>query len=536
MTQPAEQRKHEVASPPRAALRSPTGSGGDLVLYLLVFVGGAITMGTEMCASRLLAPHCGTSLPVWGLLIGLLLTYLAIGSWAGGTLADLRPEASLLYRLAAWAGFFVGCVPFVSRPVLRLVAGGLGSSSAGTVVGVLLGMLALFALPVTLLGCISPFALRLCLKDRLSGGNVAGRVSALSTLGSLLGTFGTVFWLIPTLGTRLSLFVLALGVLLVAIIGLLKTAPRRGSLLYLILVVVLLVLQLIPPGAIKDIQGLIYEQDTAYNYLQVIQDGEEILLKLNEGEGIQSTYRPGRIISGYVFDYFLLVPFFRTVQPSSWVSSLCLIGLAGGTSAQQYSAVFGAIPIDGVEIDPAVAEAGRRFMGLNLPNLNVVIADGRYYLTHSEKRYDVILLDAYNPPYIPFHLTTAEFFQQVHDHQTENGVLGINVARVEADSTLVSAIATTVRSVYPSVYVMETQGGQNSVVVASRQPGDMTTITARLASLTDPVLSDVAARANGRIREAGAAEAFVLTDDHAPVESMVHAMIARYILHSLIPR
>jgi len=496
---------------------------------LLVFVGGAATMGVEMCASRLLAPYFGNSLPVWGLLIGLLLAYLAIGYSLGGHIADRHPQASLLYQLAAWAGFVIGLIPYLVHPILRYSVVGLASYQAGPVLGSLLSVLALFAVPVIFLGCIFPFAIRLSVEDTASSGNVAGRIYALSTMGSLIGTFASVFLLIPNLGTRRTIFAISLSVLIIAVVGLLQTASRR-ALLYVFLLALILTLQLLPLGAIKPAAGMIYEVDSAYNYIQVLKNGEEVILKLNEGEGIQSAYHPQQVLTGYVYDYFLLVPFFRSRQSSPALGSLCIIGLAGGTTAHQYSAVFGAIPIDGVEIDPAIVDVGRRFFGLDLSNLHIVVEDGRYYLAHSTQLYDVIIIDAYCPPYIPFQLTTVEFFGQVRDHLTSDGVVAINVARTETDYTLVDAVASTLTAVYPSVYIMDTLGNLNSVVIASRQSSSLSIIMGRLADLSDPVLQDVACRAAGRIWEFVTPNREVLSDDHAPVEQIVHAIVARYLL------
>jgi len=519
---------HQTGLAPSAR---PVDSG---ILQLLVFVAGLVTMGAEMCASRLLAPYFGSSLPVWGLLIGLLLAYLAVGSALGGRIADRRPEQVLVYQLAGWAGFWIGCVPYVAHPILRLASGGLATTATEPLVGAFAGVLALFSLPMVLLGCVSPFVMRLSLKAIDTGGNVAGRLSALSTLGSLLGTFGTVFALIPLLGTRRSMAVLALVIVIVSATGL-RRACSRWAPLFIGLCLVLVVRMLLPSPPIKSSPGLLYERDSSYNYVQVLQDGDQVVLKLNEGEGIQSVYEPDRVITGYVYDYFLLVPFFRSELWAPPLSSLCLLGLAGGTSARQFSQVFGPIPIDGVEIDPAVVEAGRRFLSLDLPNLDAITADGRAYLAHTTKQYDVVLVDAYSPPYIPFHLTTVEFFRLVHDHQTSDGVLGINVAHLQSDTALVTAVANTVASVYPSVYVVSTQGGQNSVVIASCQPSEWTAIEARLAHSDDTVISDVASRAAGRIRRFIPMAGSVLTDDHAPVERMVHAMIAHYVFDPAVP-
>lgn len=503
--------------------------GQRFVLHLLVLAGGAATMSVEMCASRLLAPHFGNSLPVWGLLIGLLLAYLAVGYTLGGRLADRTPLTSLLYQLAGWAGFLIGLIPVVSLPILRYSARGFAGYEAGPVLGALLAVLVLFAAPVVLLGCISPFAVRLSVRESGSAGSVAGRVYALSTLGSLLGTFVPVFLLIPTWGTRRSILGTSLMLLIVAIAGLWQVARRR-ALWYMLLLALVVGLCLLPPGEIKAAQGLVYERDSAYNYIQVLHNDDEWVLKLNEGEGIQSAYASRQVLTGYVYDYFLLAPLFRAELRSLPVDNLCLIGLAAGTMARQYSAVFGPLPIDGVEIDPAVVEAGQRFMGLDLPNLRVIVEDGRYFLAHTEARYDVIIVDAYRPPYIPFQLTTVEFFQQVHDHLTQDGVVAVNVARTEEDRTLVDAIASTLKAVYPSVYVMDTQGDVNSIVLATRQPTRLAVALERIAGASDPLLRAVGGRAQGRIQEYESIQRKVLTDDCAPIEHIVHAMVARYLL------
>jgi len=499
-----------------------------VILYVMVAVGGAATMGVEMSASRLLAPYFGDSLPVWGLLIGLLLAYLAIGYALGGRLADRYPHASVLYRIAVWSGFLVGLVPYLSRPILRLAASAFARYEAGAVLGSLLAVLALYAVPVVMLGCISPFAIRLSVHSKESSGDAAGRIYALSTLGSLVGTFGSVFWLIPVLGTRRTVFVLSLGLLATAWVGLAQS-KRRKALPYLVLVFVIIVLQFLPTGAIKPTQGLIYELESAYNYVQVLQDGEARLLKLNEGEGIQSAYQPGQILTGYVYDYFLLVPFFRS-ELSAPVSSLCLIGLAAGTTARQYSAVFGPISIDGVEIDPGIVAVGQQYFDLNLPNLRVIIEDGRYHLANSDQLYDVVAIDAYRPPYIPFQLSTVEFFIEVRDHLTHDGVVAVNVARTETDYALVDAIASTMKAVFPNVYIIDVLSNLNSVVVATKRPTNLSVIKEQLGAQSNPVLEQVVARAGGRIWEVTHAMGPLLCDDRAPVEQIVHAVAARYLL------
>ncbi len=504
-------------------------------LNLLVFVAGLVTLGVELAGSRLLDPWFGNSLIVWANLIGLILLYLAAGAWLGGRLADRSPHAETLYRLTAWGAGAVGLIPVVSRPLLALAAAGFAAYDAALLLGSFLAVLALFAVPVTLLGCVTPFAVRLSLADVEHSGQTAGRLSALATLGSISGTFGAVLLLIPNLGTRRTFLVLSLLLLGLAIAGLWQ-ARRRPPWSYVILWLLILALALQNPAAIKPQANLLYETESAYNYIQVLQGRGEVLLKLNEGQGIHSVYRPaaGGLVDG-IWDYFLLAPFFSPApRPPEAVQRMALIGLAGGTISSLFTQVYGPLPIDGVELDPAVIAVGRRWFGMNQPNLHAVAQDGRYFLEHSAARYDVIAVDAYRPPYIPFHLTTEEFFTTVRNHLTPNGVVAINVARAAEDDRLVTALTNTLLAVFPSVLIIdEPNDGAllgNSLVIASQQPATLTDWEANTARLTHPLLVQVVQRTQGRIRLAHASAASPWRDDLAPVEQMVHGLILRVLL------
>ena len=181
--------------------------------YLLftVFVAGMTTLGAELSASRLLDPFFGNSLVVWASIIGLMLLYLTLGYYLGGRWADKDPRHSTLFQITAWGAFLIGLVPLIARPVLRWSAGGLAQFDVGILAGSFIGVLILFSIPVTLLGTVSPFAIRLSLRDIEHGGNTSGSVYAISTLGSLLGTFLPVLILIPLLGTQLTFFFFGYG-------------------------------------------------------------------------------------------------------------------------------------------------------------------------------------------------------------------------------------------------------------------------------------------------------------------------------------
>jgi len=498
-------------------------------LYFLAFVAGAVSLGVELSASRLLAPYFGESHPVWAAIIGLILLYLTVGYFLGGRWADRSPFPATLYQIVIWAAFLVGLVPFASRPILLLTRWGLTDVNLALLVGPFIAVLLLLSAPVTLLGCVSPFVIRL-LMDRVErAGDVSGRTYAISTAGSLLGTLLPVFVLIPVLGTRNTFLTLAFLLMAVALIGLFRVALRR-ALLYFWMPLALLLLALgFPRQPIKPQEGLLYETESAYNYIQVVErDGWRWLL-LNEGLGIHSVYRPGMRRTGGTWDFFVIAPFFNPPPfPPDRVRSLAMIGLAGGTVPKQYTLFFGPIPIDGVELDPEIVAVGRRYFGMTEPNLNVIVADGRAFLSRSDRRYTVVGIDAYRLPYIPWHLTTVEFFQEVRDHLTDEGVAVVNVGHTE-DYRLVATIVATLRQVFPSVHAIDVPGSFNTILVATVRPTEPENLPANRALMEDPTLQQIADEAWANLREV-APGPLVLTDDRAPVEMLTHAVVLSYLL------
>jgi predicted membrane-bound spermidine synthase len=524
-------------------------------LLLTVFVAGMTGLGVEMSASRLLDPFFGNSLVIWANLIGLVLIYLSAGYWIGGRWADQDPRETTLYQVTAWAALGVGIAPFVSTPILRWSVEGFARFDAGMLIGSLLGVLVLLSVPMTLLGCVSPFAIRLAMREVGQSGHVAGNIYALSTLGSILGTFLPVLLLIPTIGTRRTFVCLSAVLLVVSLVGMARHA-RRLALLYLWMPLVIGVLTVLwSAGPIRAEGDTVYETESMYNYIRVVRQGDDYWLRLNDGIGIHSVHNPRSVLTYGIWDYFLMAPYFNAPPyAADRVHNLLLIGLAAGTISGQYTAVYGDIPIDGVEIDPEIIAVGRQWFGMNQPNLNAVAADGRYYLASAGERYDVIAVDAYRPPYIPFHLTTLEFFQQIRDHMNSNGVVAINAARSETDYTLVNALASTLKAVFASVYVLDEPGfGQftgNSLVVATMQPTQPNNLPANAALMDNPLLQDVAARSlAAHLWEVRCDDGVTwlpaspsttgvpiescmepFTDDHAPVEQVVHNLILRYVL------
>src|SRR5579872_5943204 len=423
-------------------------------LLTLVFISGMSSMALEMSASRLLAPYFGTSLFVWANLIGLILIYLSAGYFVGGRLADRFPNRRLLCTLTTIAALWVGLIPFISRPVLDWSVSGLDTENASVFYGSLLAVILLFSVPVTLLGIVSPFAIRLSVDRVGTTGRSAGGLYALSTAGSIVGTFLPVLLLIPNWGVRRTLLAVCVTLLAASLWGL---APRLRLLPAIpgaILLVPLLLPQLAPLGPLKPQPGLIYDQESFYNYIQVVREKDGTMeLILNEGHAIHSIYNPNELLTGWYWDYFLAAPYFNPGPVPRQVKRIAIIGLAGGTIARQYTAVYPGVQIDGVELDPAIVQVGRKYFGMTEPNLHVTVGDGRAFMRITHQTYDVVAIDAFQQPYIPFQLTTKEFFQVIRAHLSPTGVLALNTGHTSHDFRLVQAFVNTLATVFPSVYV-----------------------------------------------------------------------------------
>lgn len=491
----------------------------NLLLYLIVFTGGMTIMATEMSASRLLAPFFGNSLFVWANLIGLILIYLTIGYFLGGRLADRRPEARLLYWLTLSAAAMIAILPFIARPIMALAIKGMEEVSAGAFLGSFAVTVLLFSVPVTILGMVSPFAIRLRMTNIETAGNVAGGMYALSTVGSIIGTFLPVLLLIPWLGTRNTMLLFAGVLAAVSAAGLVR---EHGGRLYAGAPLIILAGMVIPQGAIKPADDSIFETESPYHYIQVVERDGTRYLKLNEGWAVHSAYNPDRILTAAYWDYFLLASWFSSDEPPGEVLN---IGSAAGTIAKELVHFYPDVHVDGIEIDPDVAETGRDFFAMNEEQLTVHVADGRPFLKTSADDYDLIAVDAYRQPYIPFYLTTQEFFQESYEHLTDRGVVMINVGKVPGDDALAVAIAATMRSVFPTVYSFPA-GSFNQMLVATRMPGSPGDMLAR-AGLMPSEVARLAARAGDSLQviEPGGT---ILTDDKAPVEWLTDQMIVHY--------
>jgi spermidine synthase len=492
-------------------------SGRSWYLPALVFVVGSASLGAEIAAARLLAPYFGASTIVWANTIGVVLVALSVGYWVGGRYADRHAHLRGLCLLVLCAAALIALIPFAARPFLSLSAEAFAEISVSGFLGSLLGVLVLVAVPVMLLGAASPWALRISMRDVAHSGEVAGRLYALSTAGSLFGTMISALLLIPFLGTQRTFLVFALALALVAVAGL------GGR--YLLAPLALAGVMLIPAGSIKaaDTGRVLYETETEHQYVRVVeQDDGDRVLELNEGQAVHSLYRPGSFLTGDVWDGYLVLPFASRRQPPERIA---MLGNAAGTVARAYGHFFPRTHVDAVEIDGELFEIGRRYFDLDNPKMEAFEEDARPWLERSDGDYDAIMVDAYRQPYIPFYLATEEFFELTRDRLAPGGVVIVNAGHPEGSDDLETVLGRTMAEVFPSVLRHPIED-TNTLLVGSEAPLSAARLRQAIGSL-QPELAGPAAAAAASL-EPRLPGGDVYTDDRAPVEWLIDASFLGY--------
>lgn len=539
------------------------GTARTAYLLVTVFLSGAAVMVVEMTAVRLLQPFFGSTNYVWTNVIAVVLAALALGYWAGGRLAEKRPSATLLFGLLAAGGLLVTAIVPLATPVAEWLQP--GTADLEGVVGVLVrGSLAASALllapAMLLLGTVSPMAVRL-LADG-GAGRAAGRVFAVGTLGSLLGTYLPTLWLVPTFGSRAT-FLVAAGLLLAPSVGgLLIWGGRRGGVPAAVAVILAAPVaaaaeprpdRSTPSLANGGVAHVLAEVETPYQYVTVREDvypGQtERLLTINEGVYTYHSFEvAGRVLtnSRYYDDYALL-PLLLDLPPGQELRG-AVIGLACGVTPRQWDHFWGAtyeLRVDGAEIDPAVIDLGRRYFHLPPADaawLRAYAMDGRHMLAAlpDATAYHMVVVDAFtNELYIPFHLGTREFFRLCRDRLVPGGVFAMNVYAHRPDSPNLLALEATLADAFGQCLRVRQSWGGNFLLLARRgdEPPDVSRlvpsrIEARWGKRADvpeweglvALASQVPWRAT-RIRPS--AGDVVLTDDHAPLEHLTDRFLRR---------
>jgi spermidine synthase len=482
------------------------------MLELVVFGCGAAVMVLEIVGARILAPFLGTSIVVWTGLIGVVMASLAVGYWQGGRLADRHPTARALSVVILLAAVFTAATAATKALLLTfLVSHGLGPR-----LGVIAATLLLFAPAAGLLGMVSPFAVRLTLRDAATAGATAGRLYALSTVGSIVGTFAAGFILVAALGSTTILLVTAAFLLAVSLAASRSDVPAKAAVAGII---ALCGLWLTAQDALLADAG-IHDVDTAYGRVLVYQGldpatSRPIRVMTTGPSRFQSAMypdAPGEL----ALDYTRFFTLGLDMAPAA--PRVLVIGGGAYSFPRHVLAKRPQATVTVVELDPGVTDLATAHFGLApQPGLTIVHEDARMVLNRPGGPYDLVYLDAFGTDYAPpFHLVTREAATRLRAQLAPEGTVIVNaIGMIEGEGAgFVRALAATFGAVFPDValYALGSpdapQAAQNVMMVARNRPGPM------------PVLEDGELRRflTRRLDAAGLADGPVLTDDHAPVE------------------
>jgi predicted membrane-bound spermidine synthase len=470
---------------------------------------GAIVMSLELAAFRLYAPYFGYSIYVWGTMVSVVMTALAFGYAMGGWLADRSRSGTILYLVIVGSGIYQLAALFAERPILRWLW------QSGEFFGTTIASLIIFVPTMTALAVTAPFVIRLLARAEHIG-ITAGKVYALSTSGSIAGILITAFYLIPRLGTRMTLQILCASTLIVGASGLFDRSAAAAAIVVAAMGALLLPKLTYSPAVLST-------TESAYNWVAVMHQDDLRWLVLNHPAYSQTTRKVGAVWSGSYSDDFALGP---TIVPARRMLAL---GLGAGGAIISTLAVAPQLRVDAVEIDPKVAEVAAKYFGLPIGqgNLSVHIADARPWLASSRQSFDLIQVDIYQGgPYIPFYLISQEFFEEVSSHTNRDGLLMMNVYDTSGPRELLMATAATLRLVFPSVFVISRADG-NHVVLAFPRQISVADIRQRLSLVDGETgLRAIAAQASENVRELiPPAGSTVFTDDRAPVEEITRRML-----------
>ena len=488
-------------------------------LYLTEFFAGMSVMAVELGASRLMAPYFSSSQIVWTVIIGVIMIAMAIGNVWGGKLADRSATPDKLYRRLILAAIWIALIPFVGR---YLIAGisllALFVTKNFLVWAALAACLVIFAFPCVLLGTVTPSLTRFTVDNLDDTGKTVGRLNALNTIGSIIGTFVPTFVTIPAVGTAAT-FLIFSGVL--AAIGIAYFVfEKKKSVPGIVSALLIAGLCFALPGysfAFWE-SDIALEDESIYNYLQVKDDAKRTTLSTNVLFGVQSVQVKGDALTGMYYDYALAAPCMAGMDGTDNEGrSVMILGMGSGTYASYCARYFPGASVQGAEIDRKIADIATDYFGL-LDSVTVAVEDGRAYLAASEERFDVIMVDAYQDITIPFQLSSVEFFTEVQRHLKPNGVMVVNLNMTSAENGSINEyLCDTMASVFKYTVTAPVKGNTNTEVFCTDADDWEETFLRSIGNLTDCDYADMMRTVQEKLAPY-AGGACILTDDKAPVE------------------
>ncbi|MDY3990650.1 MAG: fused MFS/spermidine synthase [Lachnospiraceae bacterium] len=502
-------------------------------LYLTEFFSGMALMAVEIGAQRLISPYFSSSQIVWTMIIGTIMIAMALGNVYGGRSADKDPDPDRLYRRILIAAIWLALIPVVGKYVIIGISALLifKVSHGFLIIAAFVVCMVVFVFPLFLLGTVTPSLAKYTMGSLEDNGKIVGTLGASNTIGSIIGTFIPTFVTIPAVGTNVTFLIfsgilIALSLIYFFSIGF--TYHKKKIIASCLIFALCIVFGHQTDFAFWESgDNVKYEGESTYNYLRVTDDGSQVALSTNVLFGVQSVLNKQKSLTGMYYDYAMAAPL-MTKNALKGQDAL-ILGMGSGTFAHQCSEYLQQVHCEGVEIDQKITDLARKYFD-EPKSTKVVTYDGRAYLNAIDKKYDVIMVDAYQDITIPFQMSSVEFFRMVKEHLNDGGVMVVNMnMRGQTKGSITDYLTDTIQSVFPTVYTADVPNTTNRELFASMSPDIKNNLDMNLAlsSQNDEFTEMMAQVSDGLVKQPGGS--YILTDDKAPVELLGIRVIDRLI-------
>lgn len=494
-------------------------------LYMTEFFAGMSVMAVELGASRLLAPYFSSSQIVWTIIIGTIMIAMALGNIWGGRSADKNPNPDKLYFRLLVAAIWIAAIPLAGKYVILGISGILilTVSNNFLILAAFIACMVIFVYPLFLLGTVTPSLVKYTVDSLDDSGKTVGTLGAFNTVGSIIGTFLPTFVTIPAVGTSIT-FLIFSGILM--LLGLAYFISKREKMVTCAVMAALFLLCSVLGNSNSFAfweKNLTYEGESIYNYLQVKETKDSVILSTNVLFGVQSIMKKDDSLTGLYYDYAMAAPVMAgTLEKEN--GKVLILGMGTGTFARQCLRYFDNLSMEGVEIDQKITDLAVEYFDLP-KEAEVTTYDGRAYLQVNQEKYDVIMVDAYQDITIPFQMSSVEFFSVVKEHLTEDGVMVVNLNMYsEEEGNINEYLSDTIANVFSNVYTVNVPGTTNRELFATENDNALDMLRQGGQQLADPELKSLIAGIHDSmgIYEKGE---YILTDDKAAVELLGMQMI-----------
>ena len=500
-----------------------------LYLYLTEFFAGMSVMAVELGASRLLAPYFSSSQIVWTIIIGTIMIAMALGNLYGGRAADKDPNPDRLYRRILIAAVWIALIPAVGKFLILGISALLifTVNENYLIWAAFAACMLIFVFPLFLLGTVTPSLAKYTMENLDDNARIVGTLGAANTIGSIIGTFVPTFVTIPAVGTSITFLIFAGILLALALLYFFSGKGKKGgALLALIAFLASCAFGWRSNFAFWK-SDLVYEGESIYNYLQVEETEDDVILSTNVLFGVQSILPKNTRFTGMYYDYAMAAPYMAGAAEKEGLS-LLVLGMGSGTYGSQCAQSIPGITVEGVEIDGKITALARQYFAMP-EDLPVATYDGRAFLNAVDRQYDVIMVDAYQDITIPFQMASVEFFTLVREHLSDDGVMVVNMnMRGQSEGNINQYLADTISAVFPAVWTVDVARNTNRELFASRNTGMIERLRDNIALVEDDSLRELLQRVSAGLAqyEAGG---YVMTDDRAPVELLSMQVIDELI-------